>query len=548
MPRPPRPKARPASASTRSTRTRSIWSNQLAVGAAILLLALALALLEPALLASGWLQIGMSTVIITTIATIALPWHRLPRGAVAAVPLIDILAIGLMTIDGPASVSFLWLLPVLWLASYFDTRVLIAGLTTIGVMLFAQGLANPLNASSTVNLILTLVALAFLGIITNLSTARTRGFRVLLRRQADRLEQSVSRVRAQQARSAQLLETISIGLARLDASGELSPNGAFAEFFALREGRGAPEPGVVEYVSKDGAPLWGDDTLIERARRGEEFDDEVRALRSEGGGWRIVSATARRLVSDTVLDETLVVVYDITALIDARETRERLATIVSHELRNPLTAVLGHAELALDEPAVPERVHRYLELIDSAAQRMESLIDELLATARPAPAAAAGIDVSMIVASSLDSFSATAQHKALTLVADIAPGLRVEGDEFRLRQVCDNIIGNAVKYTAEGSVTVSARRVEGDAVITVEDTGIGIDNNDLAHVFEPYFRAASAIDSDERGTGLGMGIVHEIVTEHGGEISITSTLGEGSTVIVCLPIVADADAGTKAAA
>lgn len=110
------------------------------------------------------------------------------------------------------------------------------------------------------------------------------------------------------------------------------------------------------------------------------------------------------------------------------------------------------------------------------------------------------------------------------------------GDAFRLRQAIDNVIGNAVKYTTRsGSVRVSAASVNGDLVVTVTDTGIGMSHLDLDRVFDPGFRSDTARASGIGGSGLGLAITREIITQHGGTVGITSELGRGTAVTLTLP-------------
>jgi signal transduction histidine kinase len=110
------------------------------------------------------------------------------------------------------------------------------------------------------------------------------------------------------------------------------------------------------------------------------------------------------------------------------------------------------------------------------------------------------------------------------------------GDAFRLRQLADNLVGNALKYTRPGgSVDVSVRRDGSMVELVVADTGIGIAESDLPRIFEPYFRSETAVESGIPGTGLGLGIVRTIVEAHGGTIHIDSALGVGTTVTTRIP-------------
>ena len=127
------------------------------------------------------------------------------------------------------------------------------------------------------------------------------------------------------------------------------------------------------------------------------------------------------------------------------------------------------------------------------------------------------------------------QSQALALHA-FEPA-RVEGNEDKLKQLLLILLDNALKYTpAGGQITVSLQRQDADAMITVQDTGIGIPPADLSHVFERLYRADPARGSDPGGTGLGLSIAQWIVEQHEGHIRLESQPGEGTTAIVCLPL------------
>ncbi len=158
---------------------------------------------------------------------------------------------------------------------------------------------------------------------------------------------------------------------------------------------------------------------------------------------------------------TLLIVHDVTDLIESENARERLFAIVSHELRNPLTAILGHVDLALEDPTLTQNTREQLEVIDSAGERMQYLISDILTASQREEAAASRpslVDLHTIIAASMESFHPAAVLQGVRVSADLSGELPVTGDGFRLRQVIDNVLSNAIKYTPrDGTVEISGR-------------------------------------------------------------------------------------------
>jgi signal transduction histidine kinase len=214
------------------------------------------------------------------------------------------------------------------------------------------------------------------------------------------------------------------------------------------------------------------------------------------------------------------------------------AGVVAHDLRSPLARITGFAEF-LREEAAPrlEPVHRdFLERLYAGAQRMQALIDDLLdyATADNRELHTAAVDLAALVDDVWREQASAAGHAQPTLV--VGPLPVVDGDPTLLRQVLDNLIGNAVKYTAYGDdpyVGLSCHRVGGGWRIEVVDHGIGVPEDQRATVFTAFTRAGGS----ERypGTGLGLAIVHRIVERHGGLVGVEANPGGGSRFWFTVP-------------
>lgn len=250
-----------------------------------------------------------------------------------------------------------------------------------------------------------------------------------------------------------------------------------------------------------------------------------------------LTASTRELAhAPTEPETTLVVITDISDAVSADDARRTLARTVTHELANPLTAIIGYTDLLLAED-LGARNHERLELIDAAGARMETLIAEVLQAGgreRVADEPWRRVDLGELVAASVESFAPAAAAGDVDIAFGGDEPAPVVADAFRLRQVFDNLISNAVKYTPRaGMVTVD---VAPDAAVTIRDTGIGIAAEDLPRIYDDYFRAETARESGRPGTGLGLGIVRSIVEQHEGSLDVASRPGAGTTVTVRLPL------------
>lgn len=527
-------------ASGPSSRTRSVWLLQLVLGASVVITVLLVQALEPSLFAVWTFSTGVGVVIALTAVAIMVPWHRLPRNAVALIPFGDIVGIGLLSFGTDLRFGFFWVFPITWIATHFVLSMMIASLAAVGVIIVADASVNGAGPATALRLIVVLLSLTFIAITAYLSSRQTRAFKQLLRRQASRLQGTLQRVTGQERRVSQMLNGLDTGIARLSVDGEvLALNDTYVNLYGIERDEPSRPGGAVEYATLRGEPLPDSERPFARAARGEQFEDERVWLFDAQGDWHALSASTRRLVSSDEPESTLLIVHDITALIEAERARERLAATVSHELRNPLTAIIGHADLALDAPDLTPKVREQLEVIAGAGDRMQTLISEILANSRGVfreEKAAATADASRIIASSLESFRPAAAARRVSVNDDLPVSAEVVGDGFRLRQAFDNILSNAIKYTpGGGSVHITGHVFDDHVELTFADTGIGIHPEDLPRIFDPYFRARAARESPTPGTGLGMGIVRSIVEEQGGSLELESEVGTGTTVTVRLP-------------
>ncbi len=235
-----------------------------------------------------------------------------------------------------------------------------------------------------------------------------------------------------------------------------------------------------------------------------------------------------------------ITMQDITYLKEMDRIRSEFVNTVSHDLRSPLTSVIGYAELVERAGPLNENQQDFLNRIQDSVQHITALINDLLDMG----GIEAGLDVrreyvqlESILRYTLDMLQGQIKSKRLKIHTDVAPSMpALRANPIRLRQVLDNVIGNAIKYShASGEVKISIHS-EGDQVILqVVDQGPGIAPADQPHVFDKFYRGSN-IASNVIGSGLGLAIVKTIVENHQGRIWLESTLGKGSSFTIVLPI------------
>lgn len=227
----------------------------------------------------------------------------------------------------------------------------------------------------------------------------------------------------------------------------------------------------------------------------------------------------------------------MTAQLQANDAqRRRLFADVSHELRTPLTVIQGNLEGMLDGVYPMDRAH--LEPVLDETRQLSLLIEDLRTLALAESGALLlnkeATDPVILLNESAASFSAQAAAGGVRCVVETEPNLpNVLADPARIRQVLENLIANALRYTPRGGeIRLTCKTDTRAGVwITIQDTGQGIDAQELPHIFERFYKGR-----DSRGTGLGLAIAASLIDAHGGEISAASTLGEGTTILIRLPI------------
>ena len=232
---------------------------------------------------------------------------------------------------------------------------------------------------------------------------------------------------------------------------------------------------------------------------------------------------------------------EVTADRRLERLRDAFVAAVSHELRTPLTSMSGFLEMLGDEePELGPAGRRYLDVIRRSNSRLREAVEDLLLVAeieadrlvlRPGPT-----DLAELASATVEAALPAAAAQEVDLRLDVEGSLPLEADAARLRQVLDNLVSNAIKFTPSGgSVLLSATDDGGRMRIEVADTGIGIPHEELGQLFSRFYRASTATSRAIPGTGLGLVIARAIVEAHGGTITLVSIEDEGTRVTVELP-------------
>jgi two-component system sensor histidine kinase SenX3 len=275
---------------------------------------------------------------------------------------------------------------------------------------------------------------------------------------------------------------------------------------------------------------------VRLTRAPQEVEVELAAARLV----RVPEAVRVRLVPVGDLGHVALLVEDVTETRRVEAVRRDFVANVSHELKTPVGAMALLAEALQDASHDPEAVRRFAGRVQKEAGRLARLVQELIDLSRlqgadPLPSPTL-VPVDQVVAEAVDRTRTTAAARGIEIVRGGERSLTVRGSESQLVTAVGNLIENAVHYSAEKTrVAVAVRRRDGAVEISVTDQGMGIAEKDLERVFERFYRADPARSRATGGTGLGLAIVKHVATNHGGEVSVWSVEGSGSTFTLRLP-------------
>lgn len=296
---------------------------------------------------------------------------------------------------------------------------------------------------------------------------------------------------------------------------------------------------LVESV-RGGTSVVDHETVIER-RDGTKVPVRMAAILMEYGGAPAILTVTEDITLRKLNEEQLELARDRAE--EANLAKSRFLANMSHELRTPLNAVLGYTELMADGiyGELPPRAAGVLERIQTNGRHLLGLINDILDLSK---IEAGQVELQMapygwsaVVDSVTAATGSLVQAKGIALRSTVADDLPMGvGDERRLTQVLLNLVGNAIKFTDEGHVAIEVQARDGHYEVSVSDTGPGIAPEDQARIFDEFQQADDSSTRAKGGTGLGLAISRRIIDMHGGEIGVSSSLGEGATFHIRLPI------------
>lgn len=494
--------------------------------------------------------------------------RRASARLIAIAPLLVIPAVQLLrAADGNAFSGFnaMLMLPILWYALYGTRTQLLTAITgAAGVLLLPLVLvgAPEYPGYTTRGVLLLLVVMASLGFTVHQLVGATLA--------------AVRRAQTNTARFRAIFQHAPVGMAL--TAGEVTPSSRLTMVNRSLCALLARDDATLRNVALRELVHCADlEKLLARACQPTGEASEVRLLDRSGRiVWTSVSCTAPQLADHTMDGQLVWQIDDITAerasaetvmdLLDAerraahalrsteRQHRELLAAI-SHDLRTPITAALGYAEMLADGEygEMTPSQQRTTEVISRSLTNLSRIINELVVIGpelarNDVPAGRVDVRALLDDAVHMVGIHAALRNQTVLCTGDTS-GLVVTGDEALLNRVFVNLLGNAVKFTpVGGTVTISVER-DGDLLaISVTDTGSGIPLTEQERIFERFYRAPQETnDPITRGSGLGLAIVKAIVTQHGGDVTLASKPGHGATFTVRLPLAAQSGTDSESA-
>ena len=564
-------------------RSRPLLS-QLPLVATMLVIGASFSSFYPELVLNPLFVAGYAVLSLSVLCALVAPWHLLGPKAPLLLPMLGFVAVGLSRSGSQSVLDVMGLLavfPAIRLATADKYRgVLVGTLATAAVIAFPLFFSpGPVESQQWARLTLFPVVVCAVGLTVTIITQRLQERAADLRATSARLERALADSRSQRELLESILEAVDVGVVAVGSSGApiLTNNAGLAsERRAAEEARrgGAAasewqflgEATKTMFESDRSTPIPAHRRPIARASRGEMYSNYLIWV-EEKGTRRAYSATARPIRTtnptgagpkgtanrkgvtpnatpddDSADSAGFVVAFaNVTPLLEASAAQTRFVAAVSHELRTPMTSIVGYADLLrerLDEAGITHTPE--LDVIERNAEKLRSRVQDLMSAAESTLSITpVGIDLAAAVHNAVDSILPAAARRSIIIDNQAHHPVVALLDPERIGQVLDNLFSNAVKYSSPGTtITVRSCIDSGaaQAVLEIEDQGVGLTAAEQERVFTQFFRTSSARGSSAPGSGLGLSIVKSIVDRHGGSIRLDSIYGQGTTAVLRLPL------------
>ncbi|MCQ1951086.1 cell wall metabolism sensor histidine kinase WalK [Arthrobacter sp. zg-Y859] len=523
---------------------RRLLVSQLPLLIAVVVALVITAAVAPAVLDSLGFRFATVLLAALTAACVVVPWERYSPLAYWCIPVLDFAVVGGLYYEGRDSViglSFLAVFPVFWMAwsGAAPRRAWILGYVCTTLLLwaplFTQVGGIPALDELLAPLLIPFVMLGIGVVISTMESDTTAQQKRLVAIESE-LQASLGETHRRSQLLDAVLETVDVGVMAVDAEGRTilmnsrqRINHALA---GLTDGADTGSDARI-YGLDQITPVSAAERPSQRAMREESFSDVIVWV-GTGERQRALAVCARAMHEQGEFAGSVLAYSDVTEMVNALNAREDFVSSVSHELRTPLTSIIGYLDLVVDDEEtsrLPGHLVNALEVAQRNAERLLLLVADLLTTASGTMhLQRSETDVAELVRVALDSARPRATAIGVDLDCDCEAELRASVDPDRISQVLDNLLSNAIKYSPDGGkVTVRSRKEDGNLVLEVEDTGIGMSEADQRDVFTKFFRTGQVKKAAIPGVGLGLVITKSIVEAHGGRISFSSELGAGST-------------------
>ncbi|WP_187366703.1 sensor histidine kinase [Nocardioides dongxiaopingii] len=488
------------------------------------------------------LLVAVAATVLVVVVSVGGLSRRLSDGPLGIVlPLLDMVAAALLHGSaGDATWSTLLVcgLPAAWLAFAFGaagTALAVAGVAGVAAAPFLAGGSLPSTAGDRLDVVLPALALAGMSVVTYGASRVLSAARAEVVARTEALEMQVRT-------TAGVLEAVDVAVAvhvpgREPVINELGQR--------LRQ-RMESESGPLVFGPDRVTPVPRHEQAHRRAMAGQTFAGLLQWVGEPGDQVAAVCSAHQFGGPSDPGRGWVLAAWDATDLLDSVRVREEFLGTVSHELRTPLTSVMGYLEVLEDTLLdgahdVATALH-HLTVIRRNAVALHERVEQLLNVARAEDDALRlkVVDVASLVRDSLVRHRDAAERAGLRVVASIPPTLQARVDPVALDRIADNLLTNAVKYTADGHIDVSVERPPGSGchsgfVLRVADTGCGMSETEVRHAFERFYRAEAATKDVVGGLGIGLAVVKQLVDALGGTIAVDSLPGDGTTFVVTVP-------------